>query len=501
MRKGPIDLGGRRLLLLVFAFLALAVGVAACGGDDSAAPSEPPAADPPAPAADPEPPPPADDPPPPADDPPPPADVPPPPAEPAGCPFESGEVAAFGTVDRAGNAGDIGPSMVRTFEPWVENLNAAGGILGCTFVIDIPDEPFPDVDACLRNFRNAINEGDKYTFFFGAFNSACQAAVPDLTNAAGKIVIANSAADHIPHFEKFAPLNVHAAVSTFLEGRSMAVFATEQGWKRIATLSPNYAYGQDAMRAFRDYFLELNPDGEIVNEQFPEFDEDNYAPFINAMAAAEPDAVVSTFFGPFIVPFWKQWKAAGLEDIPTIGGLVDTPTFEVVTTVDDLPANSYGYDRGYWELLSTTPVGKQVADTYIGDSDHPLPSAWTFPWISGIQMAQALAEATGGFDPQAWIDIIETGTFTFDSPYHSEPTKVNPINHMANTCATVGQVVPSGADNPLPVTFTLEGMRTVCMDELIPTAEAAAALTDNPNVSQEAIDAYYSTPQGGTPGG
>ncbi|MCY4085672.1 MAG: ABC transporter substrate-binding protein [Actinomycetia bacterium] len=412
-----------------------------------------------------------------------------------GCQAETrggdGIVRVFATVDRAGTAGDIGPSMVRIFELWFDKVNAEGGIIGCQIEADVIDEPFPDLDACLRNWRDAIGSG-KYDFYFGAFNSACQAAVPELTNAAGQVVIANSAADHLPHFEKFQRLNIHGAVSTFLEGRSMAVFAKQQGWKRIATLAPNYAYGQDAERGFTEYFRQIVPDGEIVTQQFPEFDEDNFTTFINAIAGEEPDALISTFFGPFVVPFWKQWDAAGLSDTPNIGGILDTPTFEVVASADEIPANSHGYDRGYWGLLVQTPLGKEVYDLYVAnygdDPDHPIPSAWTFPYVSGIEMAIALAEETGGFDPDAWIERIEQGDFTFNSPYHKGPTPVNPINHMADTCA---QVAPVFWNEELPVKadFDLNGLVNVCMHDILPDDEARA-LTDNPRVTDEALARY-----------
>jgi branched-chain amino acid transport system substrate-binding protein len=395
-------------------------------------------------------------------------------------------------VDAAGTAGDIGPSMVRAFELMLPIINQNGGFAGCQLALNIIDEPFPDVDQCLSNWRSAISEGDKYPFYFGAFNSACMAAVPDLTNAAGKAVIANSAADHQPFFDpKFKKLNFHGAVSTFLEGRASAVFAKEKGWKKVAILAPNYAYGQDAAKAFKEYFLQIVPDGEIVNEQFPEFDEDNFTPFINAMVAAKPDAIFSAFFGPFVVPFWKQWKASGNDNIPTIGGLIDYPTFEIVKSADEIPANAYGYDRGYWGVLAQTPTGKEFMDAWqaeYGDSEHPYPSAWSFAWISGLQMAQALANATGGFDPQAWVAAVEKGDFTFDSVYSDQPIGVDPVNHMADTCAQVGLVT---WDDSLPIgaSYDLSDFKNYCMHDILPMDEATQ-ITTNPDITPDAIAAY-----------
>ncbi|MEZ5099904.1 MAG: ABC transporter substrate-binding protein [Thermoleophilia bacterium] len=451
---------GRMRGLLALAALVAALGVlaAGCGGDDESAapapaPAEPAPAEPapaePAPAepapAEPAPAEPAPAEPAPAE----PAPAEPAPAEsapaepapaesapaepapaPATCPLEGGTVNVFGTVDAAGVAGDIGPGMVRAYEAWLPVINANGGMAGCQVVLDIVDEPFPDVDACLRNWRTALSEGDKYAFYFGAFNSACMAAVPDLTNAAGKVVIANAAADHQPFFDpKFddKSLQMHAAVSTFLEGRASAKFAADQGWKKVAIIAPNYAYGQDAAKAFKEYFLQIVPDAEVVLEQFPEFDEDNFTPIINQIVAAKPDFVFSAFFGPFVVPFWKQWKAASADTIPSIGGLVDTPTWRIMNSADEIPQNAYAFDRGWDGVTSQTPVGAAYREAYtamFGDSDDPIPSSWSYAYMSGLQMAKALADKTGSFDPQVWKEAVQAGDFTFDSPYQSGPTGV-----------------------------------------------------------------------------
>src|SRR5262249_25677744 len=160
----------------------------------------------------------------------------------ATCPFKGGQIKAFMTADKAGNTGDLGLGTVRSALLSVNLINRAGGILGCKFVLDIAEEGFPDVDVCLRAYRSAISSG-KYDFYFGSTGSGCMASVTALTNAAKKAIIANQAADHQPFFNpKFQKYNFHAAVSTFLEGRASADFATKKGWKTSAILAPNYAY-------------------------------------------------------------------------------------------------------------------------------------------------------------------------------------------------------------------------------------------------------------------
>lgn len=385
----------------------------------------------------------------------------------ATCPYTDGTVRAFATGDLAGILGTIGTGIVRSGKLWVDRINQQGGILGCKVVLDMVDEPFGDVASCLRHYREAL-ASKKYAFYFSPVNSACMAVVPSLTNRAKVPIIANQAADHQPFFEHFQRFNFHAAVSTFLEGRASAVYAAGKGWKRIGILTPNFAYGQDVAKAFEDYFLRLVPDGKIVARQFPPSGEKNMLPYINAVVGSKPDAVFGGEFAGDLLTVWKQWQASRIT-IPTI--------FEIDGTVMGLkngagiPKDSGGYMRGFFSVVKSYPVGKQFFDLYeakYGHSDVPLPSAWMFAFVSGLQMAKALAEKTGSFDAEAWAKAVEKGNFTFASPYTAGPTGVSPINHMADACAQVGPIVWNAK---LKVPIYGPGTRSICMSDVVKPAE------------------------------
>lgn len=467
----------RRLffLLALAAALALAVGAAACGGDDGEE-AAPPAATATETAA--------------VDT----ATAPTATAEettPAECPFEGGVIRAFRAYDLAPVSGEeIGPAGARAEEVWVDKLNGEGGILGCELVIDVKDEAFPDISACLRVYRDAI-ASQEYDFFIGPQGSGCMAALPDLTNKAGEALIAGIAADHVPFFQKFKPFNFHSSVSTFLEGRAAARFVAEQGWERVATMVPNYAYGQDALAAFKEYYRQLVPDGEIVAEQSPEFDEDNFTPFINAMMAKNPDGVFSAFFGGFVIPFWKQWKAGGHDGVPMMSGAVVLDTFKGTKSEKDIPQNAWGYTRGDWQFTTRTPVGKELFDLYVAEygDEFPLPSDFAFQAVTAVQMAKALIEKTQSLEPEDWRQAVEAGDFSFETPYNSGPTYVNPINHMADSCAAVGRVVWN-PDVPYKASYDPDSFIISCMRDVLP-ADEAKQLTSNPDVSEEAIQKYY----------
>jgi hypothetical protein len=134
-------------------------------------------------------------------------------------------------------------------------------------------------------------------------------------------------------------------------------------------------------------------------------------------------------------------------------------------------------------------VAKEYIDAWIaayGD-EYRVPDSFPFQVLSSWTMLQALVEQTQSLDPEAWKTLIESGTFSFDGPYNAGPTYVNPINHMSDTCASVGPVVW----NPEVGTadYDASAWSVSCMHDVLPIAEARE-LTDNPGVTDEAVAAY-----------
>ena len=491
----------KRWLGIIVLALVAAFAIAACGGDDSTTAEPAPAApaDPEPAPADPEPAP-ADPEPAPAD--PEPAPDPEPPAEPEGCQVEgidddTIDVFAAADTPSAVIGENISPaSHGRMSTLWIDEINAAGGILGCEVTFRVDDDTF-DIETCVRLYRDAVASGE-FDFFIGPTNSGCMASLPPLTDAAGKWIFTGIAADHQPFFDPLFPdLNnkyvAHPSVSTLLEGRANAVRMKEQGCVRAATIVPNYAYGQDVAKGFTGYFPQIVDGGEIVAEQFPEFDEDQFTPFFNAILAENPDCIMSAFFGAGIAPFMVQWNATGeAENTTVIGGLGSLDTFAAIQASDQVPANFYGYSRGWPTLLVNNPVAAEWIPKWearFGD-EHPIPDQFTFQLLSTWQMAKALIDQTGTIDPDAWKALIETGAFGFDGPYNPGLTYVNPINHMAQTCVDTGALVTDTSVPPFNVTYDPATFLQGCMKDLLPREEALS-LTTNPDVTEEAIDTYY----------
>ena len=233
------------------------------------------------------------------------------------------------------------------------------------------------------------------------------------------------------------------------------------------------------------------PDGKIADEEFPEFDEDDFTPFINAMTLEEPrrDPVRVLLVVP--VPFMQQWKASGNDaDIPVVSGSVQprragrrhgAPTRSRRTSTATTAATRICWPR--------TPVAKEYIDLWAENygAEFPFIDSFAFQVLSSWTMLKGSSSSRA---PRArgLEGAHRVGDVRLDGPYNAGPTYVNPINHMSDTCAVVGQIV-FDADQSAPPPTTPRRWSVGCMHDVLPIEEAQE-LTDNPAVTAEAIAAY-----------
>ncbi len=126
-------------------------------------------------------------------------------------------------------------------------------------------------------------------------------------------------------------------------------FATTQGYKRAFIIAPNYQAGRDALTGFKSRYK-----GEVVSEDYVPLNQMDMQSEIAKIAAAKPDVVFVFLPGGLGINFVKQYRQAGLTNIPVLS------TF----TVDEstLPAEgdaAIGFYSGTnWAPNMDTPANK-----------------------------------------------------------------------------------------------------------------------------------------------
>jgi len=205
----------------------------------------------------------------------------------------------------------FGEPTVKGAQMLVDEVNARGGVLGRKLALVVRDTK-GNADEAVRVSRELILK-ENVDFLVGTLTSAEGPAVSPIAKENKVVFIAPiTKTDQLT-----APANLHpyvfrTASTTTTEGRSAAeVMAKWTQVKRVATISYDYAYGQDVTKAFVAHLKKLRPDITIVDQQWPKLNEQEYTPFINAQMAAKPDAVFSSLWGGGFVTFAKQAKPLG----------------------------------------------------------------------------------------------------------------------------------------------------------------------------------------------
>ena len=234
----------------------------------------------------------------------------------------SGQARAQGTgpikvgvpMPLSGPAALYGEPALKGAQMFVQEINAAGGVLGRKLELVVRDSKAVP-DEAVRVSREMILK-ENVAFLVGTLTSAEGPAVSTIAKEEKIILIAP-----IPKTDQLtAPKNLHpyvfrTAANSTSEGRTCAeIVAKWKDAKRVAAIAHDYAYGQDIVKAFEGHLKKLRPDMELVDTQWPKLGEADYTPFINAQMSKKPDAIFSAMWGGHFVTWAKQARPLGMFD-------------------------------------------------------------------------------------------------------------------------------------------------------------------------------------------
>ncbi len=187
-----------------------------------------------------------------------------------------------------GDLAFLGPPEVAGARLAVEDINAAGGVLGNDVVLEEGDSgdtnqdiANPEVDRLLGLNVDAI---------IGAASSAVSKLVID--KITGNNVIHFSPANTSPDFTTYDDngLYFRTAPSDLLQGKVLADQVIEQGNETVAVLYRQESYGQGLAEAFKENFEAAG--GTLSIYTAYAVDTENFDAEVDSIVGADPDAVV-----------------------------------------------------------------------------------------------------------------------------------------------------------------------------------------------------------------
>lgn len=161
---------------------------------------------------------------------------------------------------------------------------------------------------------------------------------------------------------------------------AMGQYVTDQGFKSVYLMAPNYPAGKDALAGFKRFYK-----GEIAGEVYTKLGQVDYAAEIANLRAASPDAVFFFLPGGMGINFVKQYAQSGLtKDVPLFG-----------------PA--FSFDEGILKAVGDSAIGTFNTSQYSHDLDNAENKAFVKAFMEAYGRKPSLY-ASQGYDAALLLD-------------------------------------------------------------------------------------------------
>ena len=276
-------------------------------------------------------------------------------------------------------------------------------------------------------------ERDRVAMLSGGFFSNVGLALASFAKERKALYLAGEAARRRARVAERQPLHLPPAPLDLDAGRHAGRGGPRSTpARRWATIAPNYAYGQEAVAAFKAIMARKRPDITWVGAQWPALFKINAGAEAQALARAEPEAIYNVTFGSDLAKLVREGTDRGLfEDRLVVGLLTGEPEY-LEPLGQDTPEG--WLVTGYpWRQIKT-PAHLAFVEAYQAHDGHDPKLGSVVGYNMALAMA-ALLRRTGGPAPAPALAAAMDG-LTFDSPFG--PVTFRPQDHQSTMGAYVG---------------------------------------------------------------
>jgi len=232
----------------------------------------------------------------------------------AGAPARAEELRIGFIAPMTGIFAQVGKDMVNGFQMY---LDEHGGKLGGMEVKFIVEDNQGKPDAAVTKAKKLALQ-DKVQMFIGGVLASTGYALAPVSNEVKTIYIASiPAADDLTQrqLSKY-PLFFRTGWSSSQPNQPYGQWACDQGYKKIAAIAADYAFGYEQVGGFQKAFEDCG--GKIIQKIWPPLGTKDFGPYIPTIKS-DADAVFSMMVGPMSLQFPKQLRASGFKK-PILGG-------------------------------------------------------------------------------------------------------------------------------------------------------------------------------------
>ena len=330
----------------------------------------------------------------------------------------SGESILLGTISpNTGNLAAYGAAIMNGVNLAVEEINAAGGVLGSQIqVINADDQGDPT--ECMNAFNSLVSQG--VGLIVGSCTSSCTSAITDSANEEEVVLTSpSSTADSITTEDDYV---FRACYADSFQGAIAAAYAKQAGYAKVGVVycaADTYSKGlyDSFSAACEEYGVEV-----AAVESTASMDVQDYTNQFAAMVNAGVELVYAPYYydviGPYLV---TQARAAGYTGIIMgADGYDGAPSYVVEGA--DLTAFNNVYWTNHYDPADQSALVQNFVKAF-QDKYGETPIAMSALAYDCVYMYKTAIEAAGSADPAAVRDAMAdtsltyecvTGTFTLD---------------------------------------------------------------------------------------
>jgi len=311
----------------------------------------------------------------------------------------------------------------------VQELNAAGGVLGRPMEILIRDDAGKPQDA-IRLAGELIGD-QKVDLLAGGYLSNVGLALADYAFQNKRLFVAGEPLSDALVWEHGNRWTYRLRPSTYMQAAMLVADAAKLPAKRWATVAPNYEYGQSAVKWFKALLLAQRPDVQFIAEQWPPLGRIDAGATVQALAQANPEAIFNVTFAADLTNFVRAGNTRGLFEHRAVASMLTGEPEYLDPLGDEAPEG--WIVTGYPGADVPTPANQAFVAAYQARFKAP-PRMGSVVGYALIRSIAAGIAKSGGTGPEAMADGF--GAARFDTPFG--PASYRAIDHQATLGGYVG---------------------------------------------------------------
>lgn len=321
-------------------------------------------------------------------------------------------------VSLTGPAGRFGQAASKSVELAFGDLNAAGGVAGCTLAMDLRDAQSQG-SVAVDQARQLVDLASVPAIIGGIISSVSIPILTSVTADAGVVQI--SPASSSPTLTRIAEegqskgMFFRTITSDALQGTAAAKYAMDQGLSELAIIHVNNDFGVNMVAEFRKAYEALG--GTITSVTAYNQNQASYAPEVTAGLQGDPDALYLVSYPGDGTTIARTWISQGGPAKFLLNDGMNSADF-IEGVGPQFLNEAYGTSSG----TVTTPSTEYFAQAYppmSGGFDAGAPAAdraYDAAAILGLAIAQA-----GSAEPQAIVEGIRAVTAEGGEVIHAGP--------------------------------------------------------------------------------